>query len=178
VSDEISFLNLAPGDSVDGSLSVPVGTKGTITAMVLYPAWEPFRPRRVVLSQNAPDEGGFVPVAEVGMVFWDIYQTVGINGPGTGTEPAGLRLRAAPNPFRTTMDIAFSLDRGGQVDLRVYDVAGRLVRRIYEGELNAGPLRFAWDARNDAGKRVGSGIYFIRVETRTETAVRKVLLLR
>jgi flagellar hook assembly protein FlgD len=89
----------------------------------------------------------------------------------------GLGLRAWPNPFSTETAVEFALPAAGDVRLRVFDVGGRAVRTLTTGRREAGAHRVTWDARDTAGRRLGSGVYFYRVEAAGEVAVRKVVLL-
>ena len=47
------------------------------------------------------------------------------------------------------------------VNLRVYDVAGRLVSTLVNQELPAGPQTATWDGRDDGGQKVAAGVYFL-----------------
>lgn len=70
----------------------------------------------------------------------------------------------APNPFgdRTTID--FSLARAGRVRLGVFDLAGRRIRTLADGERAAGPHEVRWDGRDEAGRAVHAGSYRYRLE--------------
>ena len=57
----------------------------------------------------------------------------------------------------------------GHVSLRVYDVSGRLVRTLVDGEKGAGYHTAVWDGRDDAGTEVASGVYFCRMEAEAFT---------
>jgi photosystem II stability/assembly factor-like uncharacterized protein len=89
-----------------------------------------------------------------------------------------LRLGNQPNPFRANTAVTFALPRAAQVELEVYDLAGRRVRSLASGRMGAGDHQVVWDGSNDAGRRVASGIYFLRLETDTGTATSHVSLVR
>jgi hypothetical protein len=74
-----------------------------------------------------------------------------------------LRVRAYPNPFNPVTTVAVELEAQAVVQARLYDPAGRLVRRLWEGTLPAGKSTLRWDGRNDAGHAVASGVYLLRV---------------
>ena len=77
----------------------------------------------------------------------------------------GLR-RIGPNPFHLGVEVEFALARGGDVDLRVYDLLGREVRVVARGlALSAGPHRLSWDGRDVRGRAVGSGVYFVKLKS-------------
>ena len=87
-------------------------------------------------------------------------------------------LRASPNPFVTQTALQFALSNAEDASISVYDVRGRLVRALHRGILTAGDRSMTWDGRNDSGRPVGSGTYFIHVETPTQTLSSKVYRLR
>jgi flagellar hook assembly protein FlgD len=65
------------------------------------------------------------------------------------------------------------------VTLTVYDLAGRPVRELLSGEPQpAGSRSVVWDARDDSGNRVASGVYFYRLAAGGRTLERKMVLLK
>jgi hypothetical protein len=105
-------------------------------------------------------------------------------GAGTGT-PDGATFRTGltathPNPFGPSTTIRYSVGSRGRVSLRIFDVAGRVVRTLADREVPPGEYRIAWDGRTDAGLRAASGVYFVRMEARggdAFRATRKLVLL-
>ncbi|UCG51734.1 MAG: T9SS type A sorting domain-containing protein [Candidatus Latescibacterota bacterium] len=86
--------------------------------------------------------------------------------------------RAYPNPFNPNIVLTYSLSVGGVVRLDVFDVNGRLVRRVTSGERPAGSHTVSWDAHDDSGIRVSSGVYFARLQFKNVTQTRKIVLLK
>jgi hypothetical protein len=86
-------------------------------------------------------------------------------GPGTGTDDSLVfvnRLKhARPNPFNPATTIAYSLAGRSNVAIRVYDVAGRVVRTLVDGEVEAGEHVLVWVGTTDSGKHAASGVYFV-----------------
>jgi hypothetical protein len=102
---------------------------------------------------------------------------------GTGGEnTVGARaiLRGnSPNPFNPATLIQYELPSAGRVDLGVYDLSGRLVRVLVDGErLEAGKQTTPWNGRDDAGRAVASGVYFYRLEVGGEVLTRRMVLLK
>jgi hypothetical protein len=87
-------------------------------------------------------------------------------------------LQNVPNPFNPVTSIRFELAAAGDVTLDVYDVRGRLVRRLARGKHAEGIHTEVWDGLNDAGERVSSGVYFYRLVTERFTKTRKMVLLK
>ena len=88
-------------------------------------------------------------------------------------------LKASPNPFRGSVCISLdhSLDRSlSYSSVRVFDAQGRLVRSLpVPSSLVPGPMSVFWDGADDAGRRLSSGVYYVR--SRPAQTV-PVLLLR
>lgn len=83
-----------------------------------------------------------------------------------------------PNPFNPTTSISFSIPNDSQVKLSVYNVKGQLVKQLKNEKMLKGHHTIQWNGINDQGKTVGSGIYFIRLNTETHQSVKKALLLK
>jgi hypothetical protein len=83
-----------------------------------------------------------------------------------------------PNPFNPTTTIHFDIREKGQVSLRIYNVAGQLVRTLVDGELEAASYTKDWNGLNNAGVKVASGVYFYRLEASEFQSVKKMVLLR
>ena len=89
-------------------------------------------------------------------------------------------MTARPNPTLGMSTISFELEGGGgAVEVAIYDVAGRQVRRFGGLELSQGPHEIRWNGRDEAGRPVGSGIYFVQVAVnQTLRSTGKVLVVR
>ncbi len=84
-----------------------------------------------------------------------------------------------PNPFNGTTQIRFFVPERAFVDLAVFDLSGRKVASIAHGWYTKGAYRLNWDARDDSGRVLSSGIYFYTLKTNTgQTFSRKLLLLK
>ncbi len=88
-----------------------------------------------------------------------------------------LMVRNHPNPFNPATEIRFTVPGPGAVHLRVYDVSGRLVRTLLDGVTVAGTGSASWDGCANSGERVGSGVYFCRVESGDSAAITKMLMV-
>ena len=85
---------------------------------------------------------------------------------------------ARPNPFRSSTEMGFALPSNSRVSLRIYDVAGRLVRTIVDGTLPAGIHRLSWDGTDSAGRAAGTGIYFAKWSAGSGGGSERLLLLK
>ncbi|RQW06198.1 T9SS C-terminal target domain-containing protein, partial [candidate division KSB1 bacterium] len=69
-----------------------------------------------------------------------------------------------PNPFNPTTTIRYALIQPGHVNVSVYNLSGQLVRTVVDEEQNSGVHTPMWNATDEAGNRVSSGIYLYRIE--------------
>jgi hypothetical protein len=69
-----------------------------------------------------------------------------------------------PNPSKAGVVLRYDLSRRAQVQLRIYDVHGALVRMLDLGSQRAGRYEVPWNGANDAGRRVAAGIYLCRLQ--------------
>jgi hypothetical protein len=102
--------------------------------------------------------------------------------------PAPIRLAQWwPNPFnpRVTLRVsvprgrsASAADAGTHVRADVFDVRGRLVRRLVDEKVPAGSYEHVWDGHDTAGRALPSGVYVYRVEVGDRSATGKIALLR
>jgi hypothetical protein len=84
-----------------------------------------------------------------------------VHGGGPDGVGSAALVGVEPNPLRDAARITFCAPGVGEVELRMYDAAGRLVRRIACPETGQkGPHSLAWDGRDERGSRLPAGIYF------------------
>jgi flagellar hook assembly protein FlgD len=75
--------------------------------------------------------------------------------------------------------ISYAVKDGGQTTIRVYNVAGKVVRTLLDRELAAGTSgRVVWDGTDDAGERCAAGVYFYRILATGFSSSGKMVLLR
>jgi predicted outer membrane repeat protein len=93
--------------------------------------------------------------------------------------PATTRLLpGAPNPFHDRLWIGFDMARAGQADLVLYDAAGRRLRTLLEGRLPAMRHMLTWDGRDDGGRAVPSGVYFLRLNAAGAKETQRLIRIR
>ena len=134
---------------------------------------------RVVDAGTVPDHEWF----RVVLAFTDSTAAVAESSRDgatkAGREQVALAFQGAtPNPTRADATIRFTTGSGGPVSIAIYDVAGRLVRRLGDGPLAPGEHALAWDGRDDQGRGVAAGVYMIRIAAPGGTATHKLLLAR
>jgi flagellar hook capping protein FlgD/putative Ig domain-containing protein len=75
-------------------------------------------------------------------------------------------LVASPNPMNPETVLRFTTTQSGPVTIRVYDIAGRLVKTLHDGTMPAGLNQIRWDGSTENGNRVATGVYFVKMKTR------------
>jgi hypothetical protein len=122
------------------------------------------------------------------------YGSVVEAGGALRNAPPALSCRNSPNPFSgaTVIEFDVSVDpsRAGEAsstvsgqseisaDLAIYDVSGRLVRRLIGAQLVAGTFRIEWDGKDEQGQGAPSGIYFAKLTAAGRTFSRKMVVIR
>ncbi|MCA9729930.1 MAG: hypothetical protein KC729_19760, partial [Candidatus Eisenbacteria bacterium] len=92
--------------------------------------------------------------------------------------PAASFDRIWPSPFRSRTSIRFTLGRSESVTLFVHDTAGRRVATLIDGPLPAGPHEVQWNGRDQDGRRLPPGLYFMSLSGQGWNESGRALLLR
>lgn len=87
-------------------------------------------------------------------------------------------LQNYPNPFNPSTQIRYRLERGSEITLEIFNVLGRRVRSLVSGWQPAGAYEVTWDARNEQGTDLASGVYFVRIVSEDRAQTGKMTLLR
>jgi len=87
-------------------------------------------------------------------------------------------LTAGPSPFSSRVSIAFALAHAGPVRVAIYDTEGRELRRLHDGAAVAGSTRLEWDGRDDRGRPLAAGLYFVRLDLAGTTRSARVLKMK
>lgn len=113
-----------------------------------------------------------------GMLEVDL-RTAGPTGAVDAGNPGASPLSFAgawPNPVAGRATLSYALPAAGRVTIDAYDATGRRVARVLEAEAAAGPGAATWDGRDDAGRALPRGLYFLRLGFAGETRSAKVVL--
>jgi len=93
---------------------------------------------------------------------------------------AARSLSAWPLPYKGgALNVSFVIpSRGGAAEVRMIDLAGRQVRTLHRGTLAAGRQVLTWDGRDDGGRNVANGVYFLVSRTGGQESKLKLVVLR
>jgi hypothetical protein len=102
----------------------------------------------------------------------------GIFAPEDGRTAVAVPLAAYPNPFKGATRVQWQVRTAGMVSVAVFDAAGRRVTTLCNSRLSPGSHSATWRARDNAGREVSAGVYFLSLETEQGHLSRKLLLAR
>jgi len=103
---------------------------------------------------------------------------VGIDGNETIPDEFALN-QNYPNPFNPSTQISFDVPQGGEhIMLNIYNILGQNVSILVNGVMNPGTYTMEWNATDEAGNPVASGIYFYELRSSSFIARKKMLLIR
>jgi hypothetical protein len=83
-----------------------------------------------------------------------------------------------PNPFNPTTTIKYTIKNPAHVTLKIYNVAGQLVKILANEEKKLGEYTLKWNGRSNSGDPVSTGIYFYKLVTKDFTKTKKMVLLK
>jgi FlgD Ig-like domain len=109
-----------------------------------------------------------------------VIGAVTTTGVGDTPAPASFALHPnVPNPFNPVTTIRYDIPAGGaDVNIAIYDVAGRMVRELVNEHRGAGTWSVQWNGDDATGQRVASGVYFYRMRAGEFVETRKMVLLK
>jgi hypothetical protein len=97
--------------------------------------------------------------------------------PPTVTSHSFVLNQSRPNPVRDNATISFSLPKTGNYSLKVYNIAGQVVRTL-DGKGNAGLNKVSWNGMDNNGRKVANGIYLYNLKAFGNSATKKLVVVR
>ena len=88
-----------------------------------------------------------------------------------------------PNPFSSSFgpgktNISFTLPEAGKVKVEIFDIKGRLVKRLKNGRLNAGIHNIYWSGKNTENESITSGLYFCKISYENNYKIQKIMVIK
>lgn len=172
----LSCCDVYGNDGNQFSFTDPTGTNGNVS---LDPVFCDLAAGDLTLTDNSPClPGNSDGCGQIGALGQGCTGGTGV-GDQPGAVPAAFAVEPNyPNPFNPSTTITFALPARSHVSVRIYDVAGRLVRTLVDDVLDAQVHEAVWSGEDDGGRRVSSGVYFYRVETDSDLFVSRMALLK
>jgi len=115
---------------------------------------------------------------DYGSIFkYDATTGIGNDSPNGKLESFSLYSNY-PNPFNPVTNIKYYLNISGDAELSIYNVQGQKIRTLIKEFQTPGAYNFTWDAKNENGSRVSSGMYFYQIKLDNEVHAKRMILLK
>jgi hypothetical protein len=137
---------------------------GTYDVTATHPDYEPVTHNDVTVSESQT-------------VFLDfVFQSVNNSD---AEIPAAVTALAGnfPNPFSRSTDIRYSLKEAAEVSISIYNLKGQLVRNLASIQKSLGSHSISWNCKDNSGKAVPGGLYFVRMKAGKHSFTHKMLLM-
>jgi hypothetical protein len=134
---------------------------------------QPYAPYSVIAKGNAL----FAANGTYGVDTYDLGALLPNIDEQVVTIPA-LAVKAYPNPFVNTLNLAVDLKQAEFIEMKVYNCKGQLVYTAGFSQLKAGKNILSWNGQDSKKKHCSAGVYLIKLQSKTGSAVQKVLLMK
>jgi len=158
------------------SISCFIDAQITINGTVTDSELNPISNALVEIIDEADTSNGYSDVTDASGNF-TISNITGIPSISTTPPKDHIILRNYPNPFNPSTVIYFELPKAEKIEIKIYDILGRVVRLLHSSYHMVGTYQIIWDGRNNFGAGVSAGIYFCRLKTDDQFKVHKMVLL-
>jgi hypothetical protein len=168
---DMARVRLTISDGYADSVNVPLQPGRSDTAVLR--AWTPTQLGSFAVRCTVRGRWEMVPENNLLTGTIRVVRTSGVEElPGL----TGLSLyEVSPNPGGARTTIRYSLARSAAVGLRIYSPGGELVRTLRDGSEPAGLHSVVWDGHDDAGRSVGRGVFYCRIEADGVRVARKIV---
>ena len=127
---------------------------------------------------HTDDYEGNVRIDEITLLIPDVGVAVEDDAEHTSATPDFVQSTNYPNPFNNSTIIEYNLPERADVSVIIYDLLGRRVKQLFDGDQSAGSHQVVWDGADSRGAPVSSGVYFYRIEANGFAESKKMLLLK
>jgi flagellar hook assembly protein FlgD len=132
----------------------------------------------VIQSGQQVYQGGIITIPQVTIYKEGVQLQVAIDSASlTGTMPDESMI-AYPNPFATSTTIRWQVNEQGKCSIKIFDVQGRVIKTLLDGDFTPGIHQLIWNGDNDLQHPVSNGIYLIRLDTPDHSETKKVIVGR
>ena len=160
VNGGADYTELATGEEDDSLYEWVVPLELGDSCVVKVVAWDP--------SSHAAEDESDGP-----------FYVTNVSTDAVGTPHFANRLEQNyPNPFNGTTTITYSIEARSEVDIRIYDTAGRLVSVLERATREPGRYSTIWRGTDREGRAVTSGVYFCSIRAGGFEETRKIIYLR
>ena len=112
------------------------------------------------------------------MVVGDGFNTMPLSREARPTPEEYSLSDAYPNPFNPTTTLSFCVKTEGYINLSIYDITGRLVSTLVDGNMERGYHSMVWNGLDSNGNAVSSGMYFYALQGEGVYITKKMMLMK
>jgi hypothetical protein len=177
------FYIFASGDQF---IPLFTGYNRELEAMIRF-AIEPSALPQVIVIDTATDSiNGKIEFANIDVTFRPKFKGArfryGVLGQAIDDyngRPSEFVLKGCyPNPFNSSIMIEFDLPENGRCKLIIYDILGREIAYLVDGELESGRYSIAWNGKDKSGSNGNSGVYFVTMTVNNRVQAKRITLIR
>jgi hypothetical protein len=178
VAEFASGVPLPPGSGPIAALHFTVAADAPNSTIVIDSTTVGIVSNTRLMLTEADGSISFVPIFSPGVVTIKSVTDVD-DGSHDKALPTEYNLaQNYPNPFNPSTIIELSLPQAGRVEVEVFNILGRRVRKLLDRDLPAGVHRLTFDGRSDSGTTLATGVYFYRVTASDFKDTKKMLLIK
>lgn len=134
-----------------------------------------------LLVVHTGDEEGIPGGTGLADLAFQLTATIGGSAVDAAVTPGALRIgliAISPNPAPSATRISFGTSRAGRVELRIHDLAGRVVKNLVGANRERGEHEVFWDGRDERGRSSATGIYFVRLTSIDGSWTKKIIRVK
>jgi hypothetical protein len=183
--DDGSHGDQAAGDQIwTSDVLLPTNTLSTILYKygVFYPGVDTLNAGTTPMDNEAGFAANHVGVLSTTEQFQELAVEFGDQSiheiPGAPVPQVALLGNAAPNPCTNFAVFRYDLPASSDVEVAIYDLAGRQVSRLFRGVQDAGVYMARWNVRDTSNAPVANGTYLVKLQANGSTLTTRVVVLR
>jgi flagellar hook assembly protein FlgD len=120
-----------------------------------------------------------LPVARISKITFKDSMTTSVASENANVVIKTFKLfQNYPNPFNPSTTIEYDIKTAGEVEIRIFNIVGQVVRKYSEKRYSAGRYKTVWDGRDQNGKLLASGVYIYQVKFESSKIAKSMLLLK
>jgi hypothetical protein len=186
VTADLHSLKINPVNSF--VVELPVGATYPVSNRVMvtdYQSTSEYHSFTYFSTDTPPDWGYIGDQNNPGNVFIYLIRAYVSFTPPTGVKqtielvPSSFKLNQNyPNPFNPSTVISYQLASLSKIQIKVYDILGKEIATLVNGQKPAGNYQIIWDGTDSFGNKVTSGVYFYRINTDNFVQTKKMILMK
>jgi len=171
---EITLMNIPEPRAGKGTVSWNMIDNDHVIGYSVYQGDRRMNEQVITANEfSASDDAILKPVIKGG------YETVfGSHGSRLSMTPISYAFSIYPNPFAKQTRVDYAIPEPTSVEVKIYDVTGKLIKTLMNKKLEPSYYQIDWHGKDNIGRKVAAGVYFIRMNARGFESQQKVIFVR